>query len=85
MHYNGASYPVPEVGEFQNRTMSLSVAFADMESGKILESMIGRIVCMKNQYGDLIIGIFSQIARARNEFFATYSATIEEVDAGEIG
>ena len=85
MHYNGAAYPVPEVGEFQNRTMSLSVAFADMEIGKILESMIGRIVCMKNQYGDLIIGIFSQIARAKNEFFATYSATIEEVDAGEIG
>lgn len=85
MHYNGAAYPVPEVGEFQNRTMSLSVAFADMEIGKILESMIGRIVCMKNQYGDLIIGIFSQIARAKNEFFTTYSATIEEVDAGEIG
>ena len=40
---------------------------------------------MKNQYGDLIIGIFSQIARAKNEFFTTYSATIEEVDAGEIG
>ena len=83
MQYDGYDYPLPEIGTFKNRTYTISVAFESREEADAFENMIGKIVILKNQYDDLIVGIMGSMSKTQNTFWIHYSSTITEVDKSQ--
>lgn len=83
MQYDGHEYPEVEVGEFRAHTYGISAAFASGEDGRKLENLVGQIVILKNQYGELIVGVLAQLQKAQNTFTVSYTGTLTEVDRSE--
>ena len=63
--YAGSEYPVPEISPYRQRSYSISTAYAaaDTEAGARFERLMGKCVCVKDQYGNLIVGIITSYQR----------------------
>lgn len=83
VQYTGSEYPTPEVSDYKQRTYSISTAYMDIASCVQFESLLGKVVCIKDQYDNLIIGIMSSYAKTSTTFYTTYTATVSEIDEGE--
>lgn len=77
---SGAVYPAVERAPFRGRSYSVAFATTDAATGRAFEALISEIVIVKDQYGTVIVGMLSEIAKAQNTFMAAYSATVTEVD-----
>jgi hypothetical protein len=80
MQYSGAALPVPEISPFESRTYSINVAFADREQAKRFDELLARLVCVKDQYGNCIVGMLYSYTKTQNHFTIAFSAIVEEVD-----
>lgn len=80
MQYNGARLPIPEVSPFEQRTYSISCAFADRQMAERFDEMLGRLCCVKDQYGNCMVGMLYSYTRVQNTFTTAYTATLYEVD-----
>lgn len=80
MQYNGARLPIPEVSPFEQRTYSISCAFADRQMAARFDEMMGRLCCVKDQYGNCMVGVLYSYTRVQNTFTTAYTATLYEVD-----
>lgn len=78
--YSGFSYQMPEFTPFRTRTYNISVAFTDAASCAAFEALLDGLVVVKDQYGTCIVGVMNSVSKAQNEFRATYTATVSEVD-----
>lgn len=83
VQYTGSEYPTPEVSDYKQRTYSISTAYMDIASCVQFESLLGKVICIKDQYDNLIIGIMSSYAKTSTTFYTTYTATVSEIDEGE--
>ena len=79
MQYSAATYPVPEASKFRRRTYTVSAAFRRGEEPQF-EALLGHVVCVKDQYGNRIVGVMSSSTRAQNVFYTTYTAVVSEVE-----
>lgn len=80
MQYNGARLPIPEVSPFEQRTYSISCAFADRQMAARFDELLGRLCCVKDQYGNCMVGMLYSYTRVQNTFTTAYTATLYEVD-----
>lgn len=83
MTYNGTDYPVPELSPHRTRTYILNAAFKDVSEALRFEALIGRVCCLKDQYGNRIIGMISNVTRAHSRFYTVCTATLNEI-GGEV-
>ena len=79
MQYSAATYPVPEAAPFRRRSYTVSAAFRRGDE-PAFEALLGRVVCVKDQYGNLITGVMASSTRAQNVFYTTYTAVVSEVE-----
>ena len=83
LRLSNAIYPVPEASEFMQRSYSISTAFLSAAEKAAFENLIGKIVCVKDQFNNLVIGMISTYTRVDSQFFTAYTAAVDEVDRGE--
>ena len=83
MTYNGTDYPVPELSPHRTRTYILNAAFKDVSEALRFEALIGRVCCLKDQYGNRIVGMISNVTRAHSRFYTVCTATLNEI-GGEV-
>lgn len=80
---SGHTYPVAERSEFKSRALRIACVCADDAERQSLRALLGHLTCCKTPEGNMIIGYPASIAENSDDFFSTYSFTIEQIDRKE--
>lgn len=80
MQYNNTELPTTEVSPFRSRSVTIAPAFKSASEAAAFESLIGKLVCYRDQYGTNITGVMSAMSKTQTVFFVSYATTITEVD-----
>lgn len=85
VHLTGLAYPVEERSEQRDRAMSVACAWphAQRAAAIALEALVGRIVCIKDRYGNMAIGSLPSLESNCDEFMRRYSFTISHTNREE--
>ena len=80
---SGHTYPVAERSEFKSRALRITCVCADDAERQALRALLGHLTCCKTPEGNMIIGYPASITENSDDFFSTYSFTIEQIDRKE--
>ena len=85
VHLAGLAYPVEERSEQRDRAMSVACAWphAQRAAAIALEALVGRLVCLKDRYGNMVIGSLPSLESNCDEFMRRYSFTISHTNREE--
>ena len=85
VHLAGLAYPVEERSEQRDRALSVACAWphAQRASAIALEALVGRRVCLKDRYGNMVIGSLPSLESNCDEFMRRYSFTISHTNREE--
>lgn len=80
---SGHTYPVAERSEFKSRALRITCVCADDAERQSLRALLGHPTCCKTPEGNMTIGYPASITENSDDFFSTYSFTIEQIDRKE--
>lgn len=80
---SGHTYPVAERSEFKSRALRITCVCADDAERQSLRALLGHLICCKTPEGNMTIGYPASISESSDDFFSTYSFTIEQIDRKE--
>ena len=80
---SGHTYPVAERSEFKSRALRITCVCADGAERQALRALLGHLTCCKTPEGNMTIGYPASISESSDDFFSTYSFTIEQIDRKE--
>ena len=80
---SGHTYPVAERSEFKSRALRITCVCADDAERQALRALLGPLTCCKTPEGNMTIGYPASISEISDDFFSTYSFTIEQIDRKE--
>lgn len=80
VQYSGFDYQHPEASRFREKTYSIDTSFTDAAESARFEALLDGLVIVKDQYGTCMVGVMSAFSKVQNEFLASYSVTVSEVD-----
>lgn len=80
---SGHTYPVAERSEFKSRALRIACVCADGAERQALRALLGHLTCCKTPEGNMTIGYPASITESSDDFFSTYSFTIEQIDRKE--
>lgn len=85
VHLAGLAYPVEERSEQRDRALSVACAWphAQRAVALALEALVGRLVCLKDRYGNMAIGSLPSLESNCDEFMRRYSFTISHTNREE--
>lgn len=85
VHLAGLAYPVEERSEQRDRALSVACAWphAQRAAALALEALVGRLVCLKDRYGNMAIGSLPSLESSCDEFMRHYSFTISHTNRKE--
>lgn len=85
VHLAGLAYPVEERSEQRDRALSVACAWphAQRAAALALEALVGRLVCLKDRYGNMAIGSLPSLESNCDEFMRRYSFTISHTNREE--
>lgn len=85
VHLAGLAYPIEERSEQRDRAMSVACAWphAQRAAALALEALVGRLVCLKDRYGNMVIGSLPSLESNCDEFMRRYSFTISHTNREE--
>lgn len=85
VHLAGLAYPVEERSEQRDRALSVACAWphAQRAAALALEALVGRLVCLKDRYGNMVIGSLPSLESNCDEFMRCYSFTISHTNREE--
>ena len=85
VHLAGLAYPVEERSEQRDRAISVACAWphAQRAAALALEALVGRLVCLKDRYGNMVIGSLPSLESNCDEFMRRYSFTISHTNREE--
>ena len=85
VHLAGLAYPVEEGSEQRDRALSVACAWppAQRTAALALEALVGRLVCLKDRYGNMAIGSLPSLESNCDEFMRRYSFTISHTNREE--
>lgn len=85
VHLAGLAYPVEERSEQRDRALSVACAWphAQRAAALALEALVGRLVCLKDRYGNMVIGSLQSLESNCDEFMRRYSFTISHTNREE--
>lgn len=86
VHLLGLAYPVAEVSEFRDLTLSVSCAFPRSEraTAKALEALVGKAVCLKTPEGDMANGYLESLSASTDEFMLRYTFSVQHLHNREV-
>lgn len=80
---SGHTYPVAERSEFKSRALRITCVCADDAERQSLRALLGHLTCCKTPEGNMTIGYPASITENSDDFFSTYSFTIEQIERKE--
>lgn len=80
---SGHTYPVAERSEFKSRALQITCVCADDAERQALRALLGHLTCCKTPEGNMTVGYPASISESSDDFFSTYSFTIEQIDRKE--
>ena len=80
---SGHTYPVAERSEFKSRALRITCVCADDAERQALRALLGHLTCCKTPEGNMTIGYPASLSESSDDFFSTYSFTIEQIDRKE--
>ena len=85
VHLAGLAYPVEERSEQRDRALSVACAWphAQRAAALALKALVGRLVCIKDRYGNMAIGSLPSLESNCDEFMRRYSFTISHTNREE--
>lgn len=85
VHLAGLAYPIEERSEQRDRALSVACAWphAQRAAALALEALVGRLVCIKDRYGNMAIGSLPSLESNCDEFMRRYSFTISHTNREE--
>ena len=85
VHLAGLAYPVEERSKQRDRALSVACAWphAQRAAALALEALVGRLVCLKDRYGNMVIGSLPSLESNCDEFMRRYSFTISHTNREE--
>jgi hypothetical protein len=85
VHLAGLAYPIEERSEQRDRALSVACAWphAQRAAALALEALVGRLVCLKDRYGNMAIGSLPSLESNCDEFMRRYSFTISHTNQEE--
>lgn len=85
VHLAGLAYPVEERSEQRDRAISVACAYPHSQraAALALEALVGRLVCLKDRYGNMVIGSLPSLESNCDEFMRRYSFTISHTNREE--
>lgn len=85
VHLAGLAYPIEERSEQRDRALSCACAWphAQRAAALALEALVGRLVCIKDRYGNMAIGSLPSLESNCDEFMRRYSFTISHTNREE--
>lgn len=76
----GAYYPIAEPEDAQSLSIQISCAFKHREECRVLEELVGKLVCVKTQHGEMAIGYLQNLNKNGEEFYSSYSFTVQHLE-----
>ena len=85
VHLAGLAYPVEERSEQRDRALSVACAWphAQRAAALALEALVGRLVCLKDRYGNMAIGSLPSLESNIDEFMRRYAFTVSHTNREE--
>lgn len=85
VHLAGLAYPVEERSEQRDRALSVACAWPHSQRAAAiaLEALVGRLVCLKDHYGNMAIGTLPSLESNCDEFMRRYSFTVSHTNREE--
>lgn len=85
IHLAGLAYPVEERSEKRDRSLAVACAWPHSQraSALALEALVGRLVCLKDHYGNMAIGTLPSLESNSDEFMRRYSFTVTHANQEE--
>ena len=80
---SGHVFPVAERSEFRHQALRITCACADETERRALRALLGHLICCKTPEGNMTIGYPASISESSDDFFSSYSFTIEQIDRKE--
>ena len=85
VHLAGLAYPVEERSEQRDRALSVACAWPHSQraAALALEALVGRLVCLKDHYGNMVIGTLPSLESNCDEFMRRYAFTVSHTNREE--
>lgn len=85
VHLAGLAYPVEERSEQRDRAISVACAWPHSQraAALALEALVGRLVCLKDHYGNMAIGTLPSLESNIDEFMRRYAFTVSHTNQEE--
>lgn len=85
VHLAGLAYPVEERSEQRDRAISVACAWPHSQraAALALEALAGRLVCLKDHYGNMAIGTLPSLESNSDEFMRRYAFTVSHTNREE--
>ena len=85
IHLAGIAYPVEERSEQRDRSLAVACAWPHSQraSALALEALVGRLVCLKDHYGNMAVGTLPSLESNSDEFMRRYSFTVTHTNQEE--
>lgn len=82
VHLAGLAYPVEERSEQRDRAISVACAYPHSQraAALALEALVGRLVCLKDHYGNMAIGTLPSLESNIDEFMRRYAFTVSHTN-----
>lgn len=82
VHLTGLGYPVEERSEQRDRAISVACAWphSQRDAALALEALVGRLVCLKDHYGNMAIGTLPSLESNIDEFMRCYAFTVSHTN-----
>lgn len=84
-HIVGQARPSVDVSEFVDETLTVSAAFwVDDRAGmRALEALLGRVVCLKTDSGEMATGVLASMAKTVDMFYTSYQLSVDNTEFEE--
>lgn len=85
VHLAGLAYPVEERSEQRDCAISVACAWphSQRDAALALEALVGRLVCLKDHYGNMAIGTLPSLESDIDEFMRRYAFTVSHTNREE--
>ena len=85
VHLAGLAYPVEERSEQRDRAISVACAWphSQRDAALALEALVGRLVCLKDHYGNMALGTLASLESNIDEFMRRYAFTVTHTNREE--
>lgn len=86
VQYSGAQLPTAEMGSAKNTTYSFDAAWThkDAATADAFAALLGRLICLKDPYGNAIIGILDGYTLSLTRYIRAYSCRLTAVNWKEV-